>query len=73
MGYGISDIQYSSILLIQNAVAKVDGLIGPETICKLQQYLGATYGKVLSRLSRIVKELQRLINNGISREYTIPM
>ncbi|QGH36478.1 hypothetical protein GI584_21570 [Gracilibacillus salitolerans] len=72
MGYGISNIKYSSILLIQNAVAKV-GLIGPETIGKLQQYLGATYGKVLSRLSRIVKELQRLINNGISREYTIPM
>ncbi|MGP4073046.1 N-acetylmuramoyl-L-alanine amidase family protein [Piscibacillus sp. B03] len=44
--------------------AKVDGLLGPETIGKLQKYLGTTHDKVLSRPSEVVKELQRRLNKG---------
>ncbi|UOQ87397.1 M23 family metallopeptidase [Gracilibacillus salinarum] len=44
--------------------AKVDGLLGPETIGKLQKYLGTTCDKKLSRPSLVVKELQRRLNNG---------
>ncbi|SFL38603.1 N-acetylmuramoyl-L-alanine amidase [Gracilibacillus orientalis] len=44
--------------------AKVDGLLGPETIGLLQKYLGTTYDKKLSRPSIVVKELQRRLNEG---------
>ncbi|MGP4073981.1 M23 family metallopeptidase [Piscibacillus sp. B03] len=44
--------------------ARVDGLLGPETIGKLQKYLGTTHDKVLSRPSEVVKELQRRLNKG---------
>lgn len=42
--------------------AKVDGLLGPETIGKLQKYLGTVYDMKLSRPSLVVKELQRRLN-----------
>lgn len=44
--------------------AKVDGYLGPETICKLQQYLGTVVDGKLSRPSLVVKEMQRRLNNG---------
>ncbi|MGN8647876.1 peptidoglycan recognition protein family protein [Gracilibacillus sp. HCP3S3_G5_1] len=44
--------------------AKVDGLLGPETIGKLQQYLGTVYDKKLSRPSLVVEEMQRRLNAG---------
>ncbi|WP_245548536.1 peptidoglycan recognition protein family protein [Gracilibacillus lacisalsi] len=44
--------------------AKVDGLLGPNTIGKLQKYLGTVYDKKLSRPSLVVKELQRRLNAG---------
>ncbi len=44
--------------------AKADGLLGPETIGKLQMYLGTPYDKKLSRPSLVVKALQRRLNAG---------
>ncbi|SFM36482.1 LysM domain-containing protein [Gracilibacillus orientalis] len=41
--------------------AKVDGLLGPNTI---QEYLGTVYDKKLSKPSLVVKELQRRLNKG---------
>ncbi|WP_267902848.1 hypothetical protein [Gracilibacillus salitolerans] len=42
----------------------MDGLLGPETIGKLQQYFGIVYDKKLSRPSLVVEELQRRLNAG---------
>ncbi|WP_117161353.1 M23 family metallopeptidase [Paraliobacillus sp. X-1268] len=44
--------------------AKQDGLLGPNTVGKLQKYLGTTYDKVISDPSAMVKELQRRLNAG---------
>ncbi|WP_208587945.1 N-acetylmuramoyl-L-alanine amidase family protein [Gracilibacillus suaedae] len=44
--------------------ANVDGLLGPNTIGRLQKYLGTVYDKKLSRPSLVVKELQRRLNKG---------
>ncbi|WP_091485344.1 hypothetical protein [Gracilibacillus orientalis] len=45
--------------------AKVDGLIGPNTIGSLQKFLDTPYDKVLSRPSMVVNALQRGLNKGI--------
>ncbi len=44
--------------------AKVDGLLGPNTIGNLQKYLGTVYDKKLSRPSLVVEKLQRRLNKG---------
>src|SRR5690625_3263286 len=44
--------------------AKVDGYLGPETVRKLQRYLGTVQDGKLSRPSLVVKELQRRLNAG---------
>ncbi|WP_117168886.1 M15 family metallopeptidase [Paraliobacillus sediminis] len=44
--------------------AKQDGLLGPNTVGKLQKYLGTTYDKVISDPSAMIKELQRRLNKG---------
>ncbi len=44
--------------------AKVDGFIGPETIRKLQAYLGTIVDGRISKPSMMVKEMQRRLNNG---------
>jgi len=45
--------------------AKADGYLGPETIRKLQRYLGTPVDGVISRPSSlVVKELQRRLNKG---------
>ncbi|WP_165820933.1 N-acetylmuramoyl-L-alanine amidase [Pueribacillus theae] len=45
--------------------AKADGKLGPETIRKLQKYLGTPVDGVISRpSSTMVKELQRRLNKG---------
>jgi len=44
--------------------AKVDGLLGPQTIRQLQRYLGTVQDGVLSRPSLVVKEMQRRLNAG---------
>lgn len=43
---------------------KVDGLLGPATIKRLQAYLGTTQDSKLSRPSTVVREMQRKLNNG---------
>lgn len=45
--------------------AKVDGYLGPETVRKLQRYLGTVVDGVISRpSSMMVRELQKRLNNG---------
>ncbi len=44
--------------------AKIDGYLGPQTIRKLQQYLGTVVDGKLSEPSLVVKELQQNLNNG---------
>ncbi|SFL85997.1 N-acetylmuramoyl-L-alanine amidase [Gracilibacillus orientalis] len=44
--------------------AKTDGYLGPQTIRKLQAYLGTPQDGVLSKPSLVVKELQRRLNKG---------
>ena len=53
------------ILALQRKIgAKVDGYLGPETVRKLQRYLGTVVDGKLSRPSLAVKELQRRLNAG---------
>lgn len=42
----------------------VDGLLGPKTIFRLQQYLGTPLDGKLSRPSKVVEEMQRRLNDG---------
>ena len=45
--------------------AKVDGYLGPETVRKLQRYLGTVVDGVISRpSSMMVREMQRRLNDG---------
>jgi hypothetical protein len=44
--------------------AKVDGYLGPETIRKLQKYLGTIQDGKLSKPSMVVKEMQKQLNQG---------
>ena len=45
--------------------AKVDGYLGPETVRRLQRYLGTPVDGVISRPSSVmVRELQRRLNQG---------
>jgi len=44
--------------------ASADGKLGPDTVRKLQAYLGTPQDGVLSRPSMAIKELQRRLNNG---------
>lgn len=44
--------------------AKADGKLGPDTVRKLQAYLGTTQDGKISRPSAVVKAMQRKLNNG---------
>lgn len=44
--------------------ARVDGLLGPETVRKLQIYLGTPVDSKISDPSLMVKEMQRRLNRG---------
>lgn len=54
------------IVALQNKLGglKVDGLLGPATIKRLQRNLGTVQDGVLSRPSLVVKEMQRQLNAG---------
>lgn len=44
--------------------AKVDGLLGPETVRRLQRYLKTPVDGEIWRPSRVVKEMQKRLNEG---------
>lgn len=44
--------------------AKVDGLLGPETVTKFQQHLGTPVDGEIWKPSAMVKEMQRRLNKG---------
>src|SRR5699024_3516384 len=50
--------------LQRKAGAKVDGYLGPDTVRRLQRYLGTVQDGKLSRPSLVVKALQGRLNNG---------
>ncbi|GAE91522.1 N-acetylmuramoyl-L-alanine amidase [Gracilibacillus boraciitolerans JCM 21714] len=64
---GITFIEGGSLVVkaLQSKVgAKVDGYLGPQTIRKLQQYIGTPVDGVISEPSMVIKELQKRLNNG---------